>query len=77
MGDGAADRAPVADLRVADAAGDVVQERVVVDDDRVLVDLAMGRAGADAQLVVGLDDAVETLDVPEVDQEWPAARAGA
>ena len=33
VGDRAADRAPVADLRVADAAGDVVQERVAVADD--------------------------------------------
>ena len=69
VGDGAADRAPVADLRIADAAGHVVEHRVVVDDDRVLVDLAMGRLGPDAELVVGLDDPIEPGHVAEVDQE--------
>ena len=77
MGDGAADRAPVADLRVADAAGHVLDERVVVADDRVLVDLAMRRPGADPEVVVGLDDAVEPADVLEVDEDARLAQAAA
>ena len=55
----------------------VDEPRVVVDDDRVLVDLPVGRLGADDELVVGLVDAVEAGDVAEVDEEAPAARAGA
>ena len=34
-----------------------------------LVDLAMGRPGADAQLVVGLVDAIEPGDVAQVDEQ--------
>ena len=64
VGDRAADRAPVADLRVADDAGHLAEPRVVVDDDRVLVDLAVGRAGADPELVVRLRDAVEARRRP-------------
>ena len=36
---------------------------------RVLVDLAVGRPGADAQVVVRLDDLVEAVDVPDVDEQ--------
>src|SRR4029453_3542792 len=43
-------------------------ERVVVADDRVLVDLAVRRPGADPEVVVGLDDPVEAAHVLEVDQ---------
>ena len=43
------------------------------DDDaeavRVLVDLAMRRPGADPQVVVGMDDAVEPADRLEVDED--------
>ena len=45
--DRATDRAPVADLRVADRGGHVVQQRVAVADDVGLVDLAVRRPGAD------------------------------
>src|SRR6266550_4782903 len=69
MRDRAADRAPVPNLRVADPAGDVVEQRVMIDDGRVLMDLPMRRPGTDPKLVVSFDDAVETGDVPEVDQE--------
>ena len=51
------------------AAGQVDEPRVVVLDDLVVVDLAMGRPGADAQVVVGLADAVEAGDVPHVDEQ--------
>ena len=69
VGDGAADRAPVADLRVADEGRRLLEHRVVVADDRVLVDLPMGRPGADAQVVVGLDDGVHAVDVAQVDEQ--------
>ncbi len=69
VGDGAADRAPVADLRVADRGGHVVEERIAVADDRRLVDLAMGRPGADDEVVVGLGDAVEAGHVAQVDEQ--------
>ena len=46
-----------------------MRRRVVVLDDLVVVDLAVRGAGADAQLVVGLGDAVETGDVAHVDEE--------
>ena len=67
--DRAADRAPVAHLRVADHAGQVDEGRVVVLDDLVVVHLPVRGAGPDAQLVVGLGDAIETGDVAHVDQE--------
>ena len=51
------------------AAGHVVQERVAVADDLVLVDLAVGRPGADAQVVVRLDDGVEAGHVTQVDEQ--------
>ncbi len=69
MRDRAADRAPVADLRVADRRGDVVEERVRVADDRRLVDLAVRGTRADRQVVVRLDDAVETGHVAQVDKQ--------
>ena len=56
------------DLRIADPARDVVEERVAVDD-LALVDLAMRRPGADPELVVGLDDAVQPGHVSDVDEE--------
>ena len=43
MGARATDRAPVADLRIADAARHVVEQRVPGHDVRVLVDLAVRR----------------------------------
>ncbi len=87
MGDRAADRPPVADLRIADMAREIDEARVVVDDDRVLHDLAVRRASPDAELVVRLHDAVETGDVldvhqqrrlgePELDQRDQAVAAG-
>src|SRR4051794_3271982 len=69
MGDRTADRSPVPDLRVADRRRDVVDQRVMVHDDVELVDLAVRRSGADAQVVVRLDDPVETGHVTQVDQE--------
>src|SRR4051794_24008406 len=69
MGDRAADRAPVPDLRVTDRGGHVVGQRGVGHDDVGLVGLAVGRASADAQLVVGLDDPVEAGHVTQVDEE--------
>ena len=50
----ATDRAPVADLRVADGRGQVDDARVVVLDGVGVVDLAVGRPGPDDELVVGL-----------------------
>ena len=49
--------------------GDVLEHRVVVADDRVLVDLPVGRPGADAQVVVRLDDGVHAVDVAKVDEQ--------
>ena len=49
VGARAADRAPVADLRVADPARRVDEDRVAGADGRVLEDLAVGRPGADPQ----------------------------
>ena len=45
MRHGATDRAPVADLRVADVGGDVAEQEVRVADHLGLVDLPMGRPG--------------------------------
>ena len=64
-----ADRAPISDLRVADGRGHVVQERVSVADDVGLVDPAVGRPSSDAQVIVGLDDAVEARHVTQVDEK--------
>ena len=69
MGARPADRAPVPDLRVADATGDVDEERVAARDDRVLVDLAMGGPRPDPELVVRLDDGVEAADVLQVNEQ--------
>ena len=56
---GAADRAPVADLRVADPAGGVVRAAGSAATTGVLVDLAMRGPAADPQVVARLDDRVE------------------
>ena len=69
VGARAADRAPVADLRIADPAGRVDEERVARPDRRVFEDLAMGGPAADPEVVVGLDDPVEPVDVADVDEE--------
>ncbi len=69
MGDRAADRAPVADLRIADRRRHVVQEWVSLADDLRLVDLPMRGTCPDAQVVVRLDDAVEPGDVAQVDEQ--------
>ena len=69
MGARPADRAPVADLWVADPAGRVDQERVAGADGRVLEDLAVGGSSADLEGIVGLDDLVDAIDVPDVDEQ--------
>ena len=48
---------------------DVVDQRVVVDDDRVLVDLAVGRPGPDVEPAAVLGDPVEAGDGLDVDQQ--------
>ncbi len=65
----ATDRAPIADLRVTDDAGDVMEERISVADDVSFVDLPMGGAGADAQCVVAFGDRIEAADRLEVDEQ--------
>ena len=49
--------------------GHVVEQRVSRADDLRLVDLPVGGTGPDAQVVVGLDDAVEAGDVAQVDEQ--------
>ena len=46
-----------------------MDQRVVVDDELVLVDLSMGRAGADVQAGRVLGDAVEAGQGLDVDEE--------
>ena len=77
MGAGAADRAPVADLRVADAAGRFMDDRVARGDRGVRGQARVGHAAADAQLTVLLGDAVEPRHVADVDHQRRATRGGA
>src|SRR6185369_9228332 len=69
MSDGSADRAPVADLRIADPCRDI-GEQPVRRDDPALEDLTMRGAAADAQVLIVFGDAVEALYVVEVDQQF-------
>ena len=69
MGDGPADRPPVADLRVPDTAGHIVEKRIAVPDDVGFVDLAMGGTSADMERVVALDDRVQAADRLKVDEQ--------
>ena len=77
VGDGAADRAPVADLRVADAARHVLDERV---RSRTIGFSLIWRCVARAPIRRSSsvsDDAVEPADGLEVDEDARPGRAGA
>jgi len=69
MGARSADRAPVADLRIADPAGGLVDDRPGLGQALVLVDPTMGSSAADPEIVVRPSDAVETGDVAKVDEQ--------
>ena len=68
VGARSADRPPVADLRVADAARRL-DDPDVAGDGGMLEDLAVGGPPTDAELVVGLDDAVDPGHVLDVDED--------
>ncbi len=69
MGTGATDRAPVANLRIADPTGGVEQQRMAGDHGRALVDPAVGGPATDPQPVVGLEHLIEAVEVLDVDQQ--------
>ena len=69
VGDVAADRAAVADLRVADVAGRFGQHRTVGREHVGRRDVGVGRQRADADRAVRLGDALQFVEPADVDDD--------
>ena len=65
----AADGTAVADLRVADLAGGVGEERGVLLHERVRLDRAMGREGADGEMVAAVVHVGQVVEPADVDDD--------
>ena len=73
----AADRAPMADLGVADLAGDVGEHRGVRAHERVGLEVAVARERADGEVVAAVADVGELAHPADVDEHAPAWRGAA
>ena len=68
MGDRAADRAAVTDLRIADMAGGMGQQRRVLVQQIGGLDVAVAGEGADRDVVAAVTDVRQVGDAADVDQ---------
>ena len=68
VGDGAADRAPVPHLRVADLAGGVGQDRHLGAEQVARLEVAVAGEGADGDVVAGVADVGQVVQPADVDE---------